>query len=131
MFGEGLARGALARERRYRRGLRHRLLGGDLILGGCALQLLELQLDLIEKPRRPLGTGSIELAGELLDLQLLVCDQSLVVGGLGSGNREFGLHAPGPGRFSDQRCLQRVDVIGEITARIHATMESQMLIVDP
>jgi hypothetical protein len=71
----------------------------------------------------------MELAGELLDLQLLVRNQSLVVGGPGSGNREFGLHARGPGRFSDQRCLRRVDVIGE-TTRIHASMESQMLVVD-
>src|SRR5580704_1351324 len=63
MFGEWLARGALACELRHRRGLRHRLLGGDLVLGGCALQLLELQLDLIEKPRRPLRPGAIELAG--------------------------------------------------------------------
>jgi hypothetical protein len=61
---------------------------------------------------------------------LLVRNQRLVVGGLGSGNRKFGLHASGPSRFCDERRLQRVDVIGEITARIHASMESQMLVVD-
>ena len=121
MFGERLARGALAGERRHCRGLRRRPLGGDLVLGGCALQFLELQLDLIEQPRRPLRTRAIELARQLLDLQLLMRDQRLVVGGLGSGNRKFGLHPRGPGRFGDQRRLQRVDVIGEITARIHAT----------
>ena len=44
--------------------------------------------------------------------------------GFCSGNRKFGLHARSPGRFGNERRLQRVDVIGEITARIHATMES-------
>ena len=34
MFGEWLARRTPAGERRHRRGLRHRLLGGDLVLGG-------------------------------------------------------------------------------------------------
>ena len=50
MLGEGLARRALAGERRHRRGLAHSHLGGDLVFGGRALQLLELQLDLIENP---------------------------------------------------------------------------------
>jgi hypothetical protein len=50
MLGEGLARGALAGEGRHRRGLARRHLGGDLILGGRTLQLLELQLVLIENP---------------------------------------------------------------------------------
>jgi hypothetical protein len=49
MLGEGLARGALAAEGRHRGGLGHRHLGGDLVLGGRALQLLELQLCLIQK----------------------------------------------------------------------------------
>jgi hypothetical protein len=61
---------------------------------------------------------------------LLVRNQRLVIGGFCSGNRKFGLHARSPGRFGNERRLQRVDVIGEITARIHATMESQMLAVD-
>ena len=35
-----------------------------------------------------------------------------------------------PSPYGDERRLQRVDVIGEITARIHANMKSQMLVVD-
>ncbi len=122
MFGEWLARGALACERRHRRGLRHRPLGGDLVLGGCALQLLELQLDLIEKPRRPLRTGAIELAGQLLDLQLLMRNQRLVVGGLGAGHRQLGFGLCCPGLLSDEGCLQRVDVVRRCAKfRIHVS----------
>ena len=50
MLGQGLACRALASERRYCRGLGDGHLGGDLVLGGRTLQLLELQLDLIENP---------------------------------------------------------------------------------
>ena len=50
MLGKRLARGALAGEGRHIRGLGHRHLGGDLVLGGRTLQFLELQLDLVEKP---------------------------------------------------------------------------------
>jgi len=50
MLRERLTRGALAGEGRHRRGLGHGHLGGDLVLGGRALQFLELQLDLIEQP---------------------------------------------------------------------------------
>ena len=126
MFGEWLARGALACERRHRRGLRHRLLGGDLVLGGCALQLLELQLDLIEKPRRPLRPGAIELAGQLLDLQLLMRNQRLIVGGLGAGHRQFGfgLCCPGLHIESDEfrAAFSDVDVAGRCaTIRIHVS----------
>ena len=45
-------------------------LGGELVLGGRGFQLLELQLQLIEQPRRALRARAIELTLELLDLQL-------------------------------------------------------------
>jgi hypothetical protein len=76
VLGEGLARRALAGEGR------HRHLGGDLVLGGRALQLLELQLGLIQKPRRTLQARAIELARQLRDPQPLVGDQGLIIGAL-------------------------------------------------
>ena len=132
MLGEGLARRALAGEGRHRRGLGHRHLGGDLVLGGRTLQFLELQLDLIEKPRRAFRARTIELARQLLDPQLLMSDQRLIIGGLGFGNREFRFGVGGPGCFGDaftalgdQRRLQRRDVVWKgIKTRIHALIES-------
>src|SRR5882724_165503 len=52
MFGEGLARRTLAGERHDIGGLGHGPLGGDLVLGGRTLELLERQLHLIEQPYR-------------------------------------------------------------------------------
>src|SRR5213596_1448640 len=48
MLGQGLACRALASERRYCRGLGDGHLGGDLVLGGRTLQLLELQFEELE-----------------------------------------------------------------------------------
>ena len=48
--GNGLRAGALAGKGRHHRGFGHRHLGGNLVLGGSTLQLLEPQLDLIENP---------------------------------------------------------------------------------
>ena len=93
MLGEGLARGPLAGERRHLRGLGDSHLGGDLVFGGRTFQLLELQLDLIQKPRRAFRARPIKLARQLLDPKLLMGDQGLIIGGLGSGHRKlrFGL----------------------------------------
>jgi hypothetical protein len=49
MFGERLSRRVLAGEGRYIGGLGHRPLGGNLVLGGRTLQLLEPQLHLVEQ----------------------------------------------------------------------------------
>ena len=122
----------LAGERRHRRGLGRCHLGGDLVLGSRALQFLELQLHLIEKPCGALRARPIELARQLLDLQLQMGDQGLVVGGLGSGHREFCFGVDRPGCLDDsliargnQRCLQRFDVIWKgFTTRIHALIKS-------
>ena len=134
MLGERLARRALAGEGRHRRGLGHRHLGGDLVLGRRTLQFLELQLDLIEKPRRAFRARTIELARQLLDPQLLVSDQGLIIGGLGSGHREFRFGVCGPGRFDDvsvarrsQRRLQRAMSSGKASPpESMPIMESQI-----
>jgi hypothetical protein len=63
---------------------------------------------------------------------LLVGDQGLIVGGLGSGHGEFrfGVYRPGCLDDSliaggDQRCLQRFDVIWKgFMTRIHTPIES-------
>ena len=85
MLGEGLACRALAPEGGDRRSFGRSLLGGDLVLGGRALQLLQLQLHLVEDARGALRARPIQLASELLDLQLQMRDQGLIVGGLGPG----------------------------------------------
>lgn len=105
--------------------------GGNLILGGRALELLEGQLHLVEQPRRPFRALAEELALQLLDLQLLVRDQSLVVGGLGPGHRRLRLD---PGRVLEplpplggQRRLQRVDIIRQgIRSGVCTRMESEI-----
>ena len=132
MFGERLARRALAGEGRHRRGLGHRHLGRDLVFGRRALQFLELQLNLIEKARRAFRARTIEFARQFLDPQLLVSYQRLIIRGLGSGHREFRFGVCGPGRFDDvpvarrsQLRLQRRDVIWKgFTTRIHVLIES-------
>ena len=87
MRGERLARWAFAREGRDVRRLGGGVLGGDLVLGGGGLQLFKTQFHLIEKPRRPLGSGSVDLPLEFGDLQVLTRDGRRVVGQLGAGER--------------------------------------------
>ena len=56
MRGEGLARRAPALEGPHRRlRLCRGALGGEFVLGGGGLELLELQLELVEQPRLALG----------------------------------------------------------------------------
>jgi hypothetical protein len=124
-LGERLACRALAGEGGDRRGSGHRHLGGEFVLGGRALQLLELQLDLIDEPRRAFRARAIDLARQLLDPQLLVGNQGLIIGGLGSRHCEFRFSVRCPGRFGDQRRLERRDVFSKgFTTRIHAQIES-------
>ena len=89
MLGERLARRALAGERRHIRGARGRLLGGDLVRGGRALQLSELQGQLVEQPHGALRTLAIKLVPQLGDLQLLMRNHGLIVGGAGLGDRQL------------------------------------------
>ena len=111
MLGKGLARGALARERRHARWLDRSHLGPELILGGRSFQLLQLQLELIEKAAGPLGMRPVAMAVELGYLELQAGDHSLVVGCLGasSGERRFGRFGLGQG--GGERRLQPFDVV--------------------
>ncbi len=89
---ERLARGALALEGGNvgcpRRGFRC-----QFVLGGVGLQILELHLQLVEEPGLAFRARAVELAPELLDLQLQPRDQRVraaVRGPLPGGGR-FGL----------------------------------------
>lgn len=72
---------------RPRRGFR-----GQLVLGGGGLQVLELHLQLIEEARLALRAHAVELAPELLDLELQPCDQHVraAVGCALSGDGRLG-----------------------------------------
>ena len=124
MLGEGLARRTLAGERHHIDGLGHGPLGGDLVLSGRTLELLERQLHLIEQTHRAFRALAIELARQLCNLQLLMGDHGLIVRGFGLGRRQFRLDPGCPGRFldalralRDQRRPQRGDVVGEVLGR--------------
>ena len=96
MSGKRLARRALAGKRRHIRGARGRLLGGDLVRGGRALQLSERQGQLVKQPHGALRTLAIELVAQLGDLPLLLRYHGLIVGGAGLGDRQLclGLERP-------------------------------------
>jgi hypothetical protein len=78
VLGEGVSFGALARECCYCRGLGNGTFRGQLIFGGAGFQLLELQRQLIDEPRRSLRVGTVDLALQLGDSQLLMRDQGQV-----------------------------------------------------
>ncbi len=81
MGGEGLARrAACARTTCTVCVLRRRLLRRQFVLGRRGLQLLELQLHLLEQPGLALRAAAVELAPQLLDLQLQMGDQRLGAG---------------------------------------------------
>ena len=86
-------------------------LGGQLVLGGGRLQLLELQLHLVQQAGGALGARAEAVAVELLDLQLEMGDQRAIAGLLRQGSG--GLRGdPGDiGACGQERCLERVDVI--------------------
>jgi hypothetical protein len=114
MLWERFARGALAVEGGDSRRFSRSLLGGDLVLDRRGLELLEPQLQLIEKTRSPFGTRSIDLAPQLLDLQLQMRDQGLVVGGLGLDGSDIGLGDDASIALGKQRDLQRLDIVGKV-----------------
>jgi len=87
MFGERLARRSLANERHHIHRLRCGAFGREFVLGCRTLELLEGQLHLVEQSNRALRMLAVQLARQLGDLQLLVRDQGLVVGGFSLGDR--------------------------------------------
>ena len=119
MFGERLACRALAGEGRDGRGPRHRVLGGQLILGRRGFEFLELQLELVKQPGAALGTLAEAIAVELLDPQLEVGDQSLVVGDLGPQRGSFRRHRHGMRTRCDEQPLQALGIIGQEIDRRH------------
>jgi hypothetical protein len=115
---EGVSFGALAREARHIRSLRHGDFRGELILAGARCKFLELQRQLIDQPLRSLGARAIELTLELGDPQLLMGNQRQVFGSLGARHRQlggpsiaFGDNFVHPRALDRQRRLQRGDVL--------------------
>ena len=111
MLGERLARRPLASESgdALRLGCGH--LGGDLVLGGAGLQLLQLQLELIKQATRALGVRAIQLPLQLGDLQLQMGDLRLIVRGLGAGDSQLRLGDIGARLGGRQGRPQRVDLL--------------------
>ena len=83
VLGEGLPGRALALKGYDLGGLGGGDLRGQLVLTSRGFQLLELQLELIQDPIRPLRGGAEPLALELGDLQLQMGDQRLIISALG------------------------------------------------
>ena len=124
MLGKGLARRAPAGKAHYVRRLGHGALGGDLVLTGRALELLEPEFHLIEKSRRAFRTLAIKLAPQLLDLQTLVGDQRIILGGLGLCHRQLRRDARRPRRrlmvfaaLGNQRRSQRFNIVRQMLGR--------------
>ena len=78
MSGERLARWPPALDKLHHRGARG-LLGGQLVFGSTCCEIFELKLHLLEQPDLAFRAAAIELAPELLDLQLQPRDQRLGV----------------------------------------------------
>ena len=90
MRGQRLSGRPLARVARHRRLHGRGDLGGEIILAGLGLQLLQLQLALVDQTLGALRTGSEQLSLELGDPQLQMGDLSLVL-----GNGVSGISTPG------------------------------------
>jgi len=74
---------------------------------------------------------AIQLSRQLGDLQLLVRNQSLIVGGFGLGHRQFGCDLFCPVVRGKQRRLQRIDIVRQVVAGSgHAKIESQIPAAD-
>jgi hypothetical protein len=100
------------RERGHAGAPGRRLFGGQFVLARRGLQFLELQLQLIEQPRRPLRTRAEALTVQLQDLQLQMRDQGPVGGACGPLGRQFSLDVSGPRQGAAQRHLERLDRLG-------------------
>src|SRR6516165_9300321 len=112
MRRERLPRRLAANEGAYLRG-RCRLLGRDLVLAGSSLQLFELELHLVEKPRLALVARPEQIALELLDRQPQMRDQSLRARRLGPSLRKLGVTRA-------HEMLQYLDVIWKRIIGVHA-----------
>jgi hypothetical protein len=102
VIGERLARRLPTGERRDRRSLRGGLFGRQFVLARRRLQFFQLQFQLVQQARLAFGAHAVEVAAQLLDLQLQIRDEDLVAGdfrlglggiGLGSIRPRLGLRA--------------------------------------
>ena len=91
VVGERLACRLPAGERLDRRGLRGGLFGRQFVLARRRLQLFQLQFQLVQQPRLAFGAHAVEVAAQLLDLQLQIGDEGLVAGGFRLGLGGIGL----------------------------------------
>lgn len=108
MIRERLARGAFAGKGRHAGGLGGCLFGGQLVLTGAGLQLLQFQLQLIQQPRLAFRPLTIEFPLEILDQQFQGGDLGLIVGAFRQFPGQPGLGGSGL-RLC---CTQRNEVIG-------------------
>nr|EZQ09874.1 hypothetical protein ABAZ39_13705 [Azospirillum argentinense] len=85
----------------------------QIVLADACLRLLQLEFELVEQPGGPFGATAVEVALELLDLELQGGDQRLVAGPFGPrlGGVRLGQRSSAM-RF-DQRGAQGVDVVGQ------------------
>ena len=110
MIGKRLSRRPLALEGFDRSGA-PRLFGGEFVFPRIRLRFRELELQLVEKPRRAFRARPINCAPQLLDFQLEKRDQRAVTGGCGPSAGEFSADRRGVRPRRDQRRFQRFDVI--------------------
>ena len=85
-------------------------------------QLLELERQLVDQPRRPFGPLPVDLTLELGDPELLRGDQRHVFRGFRPRDRQLRRDFQAPRALGDERRLQGGDVIGKsFGSGIHAT----------
>ena len=85
----------------------------EFVLCGRGLQLLELQFQLIDQTARTFRARAVDLALELLDLQLLPCDQRFGIGLLGACDGGLGLGCIGARTLRDERRFKHRDIVGQ------------------
>ena len=94
---------------------------GEFVFGRRRLQLLELQLQLVEKTRRAFRTRPENLAPHLRDLKLQMRDQRLIGGELRLRDGGVRLGQNASLALDDERRLQRTDIVGKVReAGVHA-----------
>ena len=99
-----------------------RLFRRQFVFRGAGLQLLELERQLIDQPRRALRPLPVDLALELGDPQLLRGDQRHVFRRLRPRDRQLRRDFQAPRALGDERRLQGGDVVGKsLGSGIHET----------
>jgi hypothetical protein len=128
---EGLTGGLPALERLDRLCARRRLLRRQFVFGGRRFQLFELKLHLFQQASLALRAGAIELAPQLLDLELEMADERfrarqirLGVGRFGTSNGEPGLRFNAGGALGKDQRVRSGKIGGKRFAGGHTTMES-------